>query len=137
MKQSAPGINIQWPWTTLILSGEKTVETRTYPLPEKYVGKTLAIIETAGKRGKSEAGINRARIIGIVRFSGSFKYKNEAEWLSDYKRHRVDSADSTFGWSAGKEKWGWKIEFVCKAVKIQPAPRRRGIIFANRCDFRL
>ena len=50
----------------MLLSGEKTVETRGYPLPEKYVGCELAIIETPGPRGRREAGIEKARIVGTI-----------------------------------------------------------------------
>ena len=38
------GINIQFPISQLILSGDKTVETRTYPIPERYLGVDLALI---------------------------------------------------------------------------------------------
>jgi hypothetical protein len=45
-----PGINIQASCSELNLRGQKTVETRGYPLPEKLIGKMLALIETPGKK---------------------------------------------------------------------------------------
>src|SRR4029450_4821616 len=44
-----PGINIQVPWAEAILSGQKVIETRFYPLPGKWVGQPLAVIETPGR----------------------------------------------------------------------------------------
>ena len=54
------GINIQSPWSRLLIEGDKCVETRSYPIPEKYVGEDLGLIETPGKDGDF-----KARIIGI------------------------------------------------------------------------
>jgi len=62
------GINIQFPISRLILSGEKTVETRTYPIPEHYINQELAIIETPGRDGDF-----KARIVGTIIFSGCFR----------------------------------------------------------------
>ena len=44
------GINIQAPFAELLINLEKCVETRTYPLPLKYEGEELALIETPGKK---------------------------------------------------------------------------------------
>ena len=62
------GINIQTPWSELLINGDKSVETRSYPLPEKYMGEELALIETPGRYGRF-----KARIIGTITFSHSFK----------------------------------------------------------------
>lgn len=128
-----PGINIQWPWSAKILSGEKTVETRNYPLPEKYRNVRLAIIETPGRLGKTE-GISKARVIGTVKFSGSFKYENQETWKKDKLRHCVAFTDSQFLFQEGKTKWGWEITEVIALGTPLPAPdrRHRGIIFASK-----
>ena len=100
------GINIQYPWSELLINLDKCVETRTYPLPEKYEGEELALIETPGKIGKF-----KARIIGTITFSHSFKYENMQEWISDYNRHRVEQ-DSLFGWNEDKDKYGWVVSQI-------------------------
>ena len=46
-----PGINIQAPWAEAIVSGRKLIETRFYPMPRKWIGQPLAIIETPGQAG--------------------------------------------------------------------------------------
>ncbi len=71
------------------MSGEKTVETRGYPLPAKYAGKPLAIIETPGPTKPRF----KARIVGVITFSHSMQYKTYAEWDADRGRHRVPAND--------------------------------------------
>lgn len=133
MTQILPGINIQWPWSSLLVSGEKTVETRSYPLPTKYIGKQLAIIETPGPHGKRDAGIDSARIIGVIVFSGSKKYSSKATWKKDHSKHLVAEDDPLFAFDSKKEKWGWVVESVRKLDHPLPAPEKRGIVFATCC----
>lgn len=128
-----PGINIQWPISEMILSGRKTIETRRYPIPEKHLGRTIAIIETPGPRGKRAAGITKARIVGTIVFKGCFKYRSREHWLSDRERHCVQPDDPHFGYSDNAEKWGWEIERVSKLAKPKTPPKTRGIIFATDC----
>lgn len=123
------GINIQFPISRLILSGEKTVETRTYPIPEHYIGRELAIIETPGRDGDFEA-----RIVGTVVFSCCFSYENKTKFYADKKRHHV-SADSPWRWDSAKPKWGWEISKITKMNKPIPAPKRRGIVYTKDIEF--
>ena len=106
------GINIQAPFAELLLSLEKCVETRTYPLPEKYEGEELALIETPGKTGKF-----KARIIGTITFSHSFQYQDMQEWISDYNRHRVEQ-ESNFGWNEDKDTYGWETLEEAKNMQV-------------------
>ena len=122
------GINIQFPISRLILSGEKTVETRTYPIPEHYIGRELAIIETPGRDGDFEA-----RIVGTVIFSGCFAYQSKAKFYADAQRHHV-SADSPWCWNDEKPKWGWEISKMTKLKKSVPAPKRRGIVYTKNVE---
>lgn len=48
-KRTLCGINIQFPISQLIVDGSKTIETRTYPIPDHYIGKEMILIETPGK----------------------------------------------------------------------------------------
>lgn len=128
-----PGLNIQWPWSQMILDLAKSIETRSYPLPVKYIGKELAIIETPGALGKKE-GISSARIVGTVVFIKSFQYETFEQWASDYSKHLVPVDNAQFSFQAGQEKWGWVIGEV-KALRIpRPAPAKRGIVFASECQ---
>lgn len=126
-KKIYTGINIQWPISTLISSGQKTIETRTYPLPKKYIGVPLALIETPGKTGKF-----KARVIGIVTFAKSFQYKSKEEFYRDIERHKV-SKDTEWSW-AKKKKWGWIIQSFVPLKKPRPLGSERGIIFRNNIE---
>lgn len=128
-----PGLNIQWPWSRLLLSGEKVVETRSYPIPDKHIGKELAIIETPGPRGAAEAGIAKAQIIGTITFSDSFEYQSRDQWLADRKRHCVSPGDPVYGFKSDTPKFGWVVASVSQLPKPVAAPKKRGIIFASEC----
>jgi hypothetical protein len=122
------GLNVQVPWSTLLINGDKSVETRTYPLPKKYEGVELALIETPGKSGKF-----KARIIGAITFSHSFKYPDKNAWIDDYNRHLVKETDELLYWNDDKPKYGW---VVCKTTKLDnfiPISNQKGIIFRRHC----
>lgn len=133
MSETIPGLNIQWPWSQLILDGKKKVETRSYPLPEKYINQKLAIIETPGPKGK-KFGIAEARIVGTITFSGSFKYDSFEDWAEDHDRHLVSADDPTFRYTSDQEKWAWVISEVESLKRHRPAPEKRGIVFASFCE---
>jgi hypothetical protein len=123
------GINIQAPWSYLLINGEKCVETRSYPLPKKYEGEELALIETPGKNGDFEA-----RIIGTITFSHSFEYPDANAWKNDYARHLVEIDNVDFGWKEDKEKHGWVVSDIKKLESPQASPKNKGIIFTLNCD---
>ncbi len=131
-KRIVPGLNIQWPWSRMIVEGQKVIETRGYQLPIQYVGIPIAIIETPGPLGKKQ-GIDKARIVGLVTFSESFQYKTKAQWKSDTQRHFVKE-DSAFAFGNRSETWAWVISEVSALKKPAPAPARRGIVFTKSCS---
>jgi hypothetical protein len=118
------GVNIQWPISELILSGEKTIETRTYPLPEKYLNQPLLLIETSGKSANF-----KARVVAIIKFTKSFKYESKKKFYEDINLHKVDPK-SMWAWQDEKPKWGWQVE-VIKKIKPILAPKKKGIVFTN------
>ena len=120
------GINIQTPWSELLINEVKSVETRSYPLPEKYAGEELALIETPGRYGRF-----KARIIGTIIFSHSFKYPDQRAWQDDYNRHCVAVDDPIYNWKEDKPKNGWVVSKVTKFDKPLDIRKRRGIIFTS------
>ena len=121
------GLNVQSPWSTLLINGQKTVETRSYRLPQRLEGVELALIETPGKSAKF-----KSRIIGTITFSGCIQYLSKEQWQSDESRHKVDINDKTYGWK-DKPKFGWIVQSVKKFKKPVDPPAKRGIIYANNC----
>jgi hypothetical protein len=120
------GINVQYPITKLIITGKKTVETRTYPLPELYVGKEVFLVETPGTQGKF-----KARIIAIVKFSQSFHYRTKKEFYADFPLHQV-SPDSPWAWTTSKKKWGWPVEVVKVLKTPVVVKKKKGIKYTKK-----
>lgn len=103
-----PGLNIQAPWANLIVSGRKVIETRFYPMPAKWIGQPLVIIETPGK-----SGTYKRRVAGFVCFARSWCYPDRASFAADHAKHLVDADDPIFGWqNDNKPKWAWPIQWV-------------------------
>ena len=125
MKKEYVGINIQYPISELIVSGVKTVETRTYPIPKKYVGRDMVLIETPGKKGKF-----KARMVALIRFGDSFEYKSKAAFYRDCKSHCV-TAGSLWAWQDSVPKWGWPIEIIRIFKKPLSLQKRSGIKFST------
>jgi hypothetical protein len=123
------GLNIQVPWSTLLINGEKSVETRSYPLPKKYEGVELALIETPGKYGRF-----KSRIIGTITFSHSFQYPDKQSWIDDYNRHKVQELDEFYSWNPNKPKHGWVVTNIRKFAEPIVAPTQKGIVFTKNCQ---
>ncbi|RYE58105.1 MAG: hypothetical protein EOP48_04305 [Sphingobacteriales bacterium] len=128
------GINIQWPWSRLILDGEKSVETRSYPIPKRYLNVELAVIETPGRCGRKHGAVPQAQIAGTVIFSASFLYRCRESWVLDFERHRVPESDIQFGYRSEMPKWGWNIHKFKKFSQPFIAPKNKGIVFTKRCQ---
>lgn len=120
-----PGINVQAPWARLLLDQKKQIETRTYPLPEKYVGKDLWLIETPGPLGKF-----KARVVGVIRFSGSKEYRSKAEFETDVDLHLIHQDNQDYRWRVGVKKFGWIVDRVSRIEEFV-APVPRGIVYAS------
>jgi hypothetical protein len=123
-KKVYTGINIQFPISELIISGKKKIETRTYPVPDKYLGQEMLLIETPGINGEF-----KSRIRAVIVFSSCFEYKDKAEFYKDVNKHCV-TFDSAWAWDDSKGKWGWNVEV--KEVFNSPLPlkKRTGIIYS-------
>ncbi len=119
------GLNVQYPISKFIASGEKTIETRTYKIPDKYLNSVLALIETPGKTGKF-----KARIIALIKVTECFPYANKNEFYKDSSRHLV-TKESDWAWRE-KRKFGWKIQI--KKVFTPPLELdgvKKGIVFTK------
>jgi hypothetical protein len=125
-----PGINIQAPWAEALVSGRKMIETRFYPMPSKWVGQPLAIIETPGKARQFHR-----RIAGLVLFAPSWCYADKAAFARDRARHLVDPDDRLFGWREdGKPKWAWPVQWIEAYQQALPPGFRAGIRYARAVE---
>ena len=128
------GVNIQWPWSELLLDKKKFIETRSYALPKKHEGSWLALIETPGREPPHKPTYpSKSRITGLIKFSGSISYPTESEWIADFERHKVPRNHPVLGFRQDKPKWGWVVEDVLTLSSPLPSPAKKGIVFASCC----
>ena len=101
---SLPGLNINWPFSQLILAGVKTVEARSYALGYKSIAQPdveMWLVETPAQAdGISKGWVlagdaavaprpEQAQIVGTVTFSRSDEYKCLAVFHADRENHRI------------------------------------------------
>jgi len=127
-----PGINIQHPWSDLIITGKKTIETRNYPIPKHYLNVDMALIQTPG----DQKNILPA-IIGIIRFTGCKQYKSKQEWQRDQNKHLVTKTDKTYAYKGDVSKWAWTVKVISAFDSPQRPPKRRGIKFTKVCKVKV
>ena len=106
-------ITLHQPWATLITLGIKTVETRSWPAPERLLGQVIAI--HAGKRvvrrpddrieQKLRAQLgeewNRAIPAGAVLATATLAGMARVEYVDPMTGHAVHDVDTEIGCAAG------------------------------------
>ena len=112
------GLEMQHPWSRLLLNGTKTIETRLYDLPKDLIGRKIFILESQpGKDGVSSIGnvldsndIERnIKTVGWVKFDRVSMYRYRAKFEADEKKHLV-KRDSGYGWKEDtKLIYGWVV----------------------------
>ena len=139
---SLRGINIQYPFSRLILSGVKTVEVRTYRLGDRNLGganEDLFLIETPGSKNLKGALLDRrypiglppsvAQVIGIVRFSSSEQYANKPtsryqwhmpSWNKHRSKHRIKEGGH-YDWNRKDAMYAWHVDNVQPFSEPVPA----------------
>lgn len=121
------GLNIQYPISQAIAKGLKTIETRTYPISEKYLGNELILIETPGKTGKF-----KSRAIAIIKITECFKYPSKKKFYEDFDKHLVAS-DSPWAWK-DKAKYGWRVEVLKTISPPISINQAKGIIYTKEIE---
>lgn len=137
------GLEVQDPWSKLLLDGTKSIEVRAYDLPSALLGKRIYILQSkAGKSGTSSLGnvidlIVKERsveVVGWVVFGAVKVYTSKEEFRDDEHLHCVDGC-SSYGWSEGHTSvlYGWLVSEVNECVEdslhFRRATRRMRSIF--------
>ena len=142
---SYPGLNVQWPFSQLILSGVKTVEVRSYALGWRNIarpGVEMWLVETLGDASAISKGWvlqgdtaveprpKHAQIVGTVTFSeveegSSGRYNNLAEFSGDIKSHRIGSGGK-FDWKGEGALYKWRVSAVRRLAQPVPQPGFKG-----------
>ena len=103
------GININdndQPFTELIMSGEKTIETRKASSLHPYVGKRVGVIRT---------GKGKAMLVGFITIGDPIRYNTEEEFRRDEIKHHVKKGSKYDIDDCGK--WGY---LIINPVKVKP-----------------
>merc|ERR1712232_464698 len=137
------GLEMQRPWSQMVLMGTKRIETRRYPLPPALLGRELLLLESQEAAAQVSSlpdlvpeGDPLVQAIGTVTFSACITYATFEEWLADEPRHCV-TADSHFAWAADQKIFGWVVDKVAAYEVPSPAPalqRRYRSLFQVRSD---
>ena len=127
-------LEVQAPFSRLILSGKKSIETRAYSLPKTLLRVSILLCESApGLDGISGLGDtvtdsqDGLSIIGEIFISHSTEYTSQIEWDADRNAHQVPM-DSIYEWAPTEigRRFGWHIEKVIEydvAAPVQPMTR--------------
>lgn len=127
------GLNIQWPFSQLLVMGVKTEEVRRYDLGYKCITKNdedIWIVETKGTSPKASKNAfldglptasrpSHAQIIGTITFDKA--YRQSSRWVfCDARDHHCISSGSKFEWDDSGTLYGWRVSNV-PALKM-PEP---------------
>ena len=129
-----PGLNIQWPFSQLILLGVKTEEIRSYALDYRHIAdanREYWIVETKGPTNKAMKNAivgdidiaprpNAAHIVGTVIFSQSHQYKDQNTFHQARDKHCIAQGLKKYDWGGTSDCFGWQVSKV-KALKT-PMP---------------
>ena len=128
-QRSLRSLNVRWPFASLLRSGLKTVELRTYPLASRFQpGEWPWLAQTRGTCRKLAASAFRqdlgpalmtllgpdpraTRAIAIVRFGEVQAYDDVDSFRRDRARHLV-APGSRFEWTGKRALYYWKVRDV-------------------------
>jgi hypothetical protein len=135
---SLPGLNIQWPFTQLILAGVKTIEVRTYELGHRNIAhpnREVWLVETISgslKDATVPEGVDVpekppcAQIVGTITFSRSVPYDDRSDFNSTRNQHRI-AVGGKHDWTDKSDRHAWHISSCKRLAAPIPCPGRKGM----------
>lgn len=126
-------LEVQLPYSRLILNGTKSIETRSYPLPDDLRGARILLCESLpGEDGISGLGDSIAAsqdglsLVGEMFISDVKEYVSGDEWDSDRGEHMVPK-ESAYEWAPTESgrRYGWIIKKVISYEIALPVPAMR------------
>ena len=142
---SLRGLNIQWPFSQLMLMGAKSEEVRRYELNYRGIAKTdeeVWIVETKGLAADASAnamvsGLQIAprpsspQVVGTVRFAGAHSYGSKKAFDDARVRHRI-AVGSKHDWDGSGSVYGWRVGTVRALREPVPVGSTGQVCFAER-----
>jgi len=128
-------LNVQWPFSQLLLLGLKRKEARKYALGNRgiNVGEEMWLLETRGDAGSDAKQLaqaemsdemigprpDKSHIIGTIMCSHSWPYCDRASSHGDVAAHRVKKGGRKY-WSGEREMHGWSVRSVRALETLVP-----------------
>lgn len=133
-------LEVQEQWAQMILSREKRIEVRTYPLPTAYEKKKIGLWMTP-PGGSQRCGLGSGKLVGIVTFARTKRYNSEKEWNNDEPFHKVPPSDPYFSYhsvlkregdhvSGPQTVYGWEIDL--SSIMVLPIMYCIGVQFTEK-----
>ena len=120
-----PGLNIQYPWSKFILDGLKTIETRNYECPKKFLNVPILLIETKRINGEGAKGV------GIIVIKSSDKYQSLEAYNQDFHEHMVEENSAYFWNDPSKPKFRWIIDLAVPLLAELEVKKNRGYVWTS------
>ncbi len=132
---SLAGLNIQWPFSQLLLAGVKRKELRDYVLGYLNIAQAnteMWLVETSGRCANASkhavvdgvdigARPKKAQIVGTIEFSAETSYPDQAAFRADTPNHRAREGGA-YDWKgpAAGPRYAWHV--ACVRPLVAPVP---------------
>lgn len=140
-------LDVRRPWSQMLLRGDRTIECRSYPIPQSSIGHQMLILETMPSPlfwKSKDAGVvpdeTSGKFVGCLVFESCREYLSHQQWEADCGSHRVDPAATVgnFGWDESKPMFGWVVAPGSITIFSTPVdPRTYGLTRQFRSIFHL
>ena len=118
------GLNVQYPFSQLLLAGTKTAEVRDYEFGHRKIAfpGEETTVETRGppaqpSRNAAIDGVDvgarpaASQLVGTITFSHSEPYESRAAFRADAAAHRIQE-DGPRDWDGTGERHAWRVASV-------------------------
>ena len=129
MSTALIALELQPPYSKLIIDGIKLIETRRYKLPQHLLYQPILLLQsTKGIDAVSalpdqiEANDDSLSILGEIFIEEVFQYNSIDQYNEDRNLHCVP-LDSSYNYVEGCELFGWRISSVVKYDKEMNNPK--------------
>lgn len=118
------GLEMQQPYSEFVLNGQKSIESRAYPLPEALIDVKIEILQSEKGQDRvssvpdrvilQKSSDNNSSIqsplkrIGWVKFAKCIQYKSRERFEADREKHLVDP-NSGYSWNDDRPMYGWVV----------------------------
>lgn len=128
------GLECKAEWCEKILSGQKSLEVRRYPLPPELSGQRVLLLASTGAEGvptfgdSIAAGQTGGTVVGWVLFDGAVEYSSAAAFAADAAAHCVPPTSPYAAQEGGPTLYGWKVVASHRLAQPLPLPAMQRVM---------